>query len=375
MAIINVSGGGSALQDAINSASNGDTLLVDDGVYSPINWYLKSFDPPIIIRSKNGRGNCIIDGGHTYDESTDTHTGKRCVNGNNKYVVELYGFTLRNGYSANHGSGCFYVKGADLIIENCVALQYGGGAYSSSLQNSIIRNCSASRGGGAYNSTLTDCKIYNNIVNDTDSTYSIGGGTYGGTATNCEIFDNEQISTNYNSGGGGTYNTNTTNCYIHDNDSSISDYDSVYGGTHKNDLIIGGGNGNYYSCTIISDKGFCANLSSFSIRNCILYFRGENGTPMQGHSANRTNYDNCLFYPAVSNLVDKPSILNGVDPLLDDTYHLRKNSPCIGAGNAEYLQSATDLDGKAWKVPPSIGCYEFYGSKKYLPSALRPLGV
>ena len=46
------------------------------------------------------------------------------------------------------------------------------------------------------------------------------------------------------------------------------------------------------------------------------------------------------------------------DPLLIDACHIAAGSPCIGAGSAA-VASDSDVDGRAWKMPPAIGCSEY----------------
>lgn len=457
MAIIEVSGGGSALQDAINSASSGDTLLVDDGVYSPITF--KS-EVALTIQSRNGNANCIIDGGHTYDEATDAHTGTRCVKGVSIVMHRVKGFTLTNGYDSN-GAGAALVTLEDCILEynyssetgggcsnvtakNCVlrenyAKSFGGGSALGTLENCVIyNNVSGSFGGGVQNGTVINCEIYNNqavygggvqAVTDIDNckiynnTATNGGGSHNCTLTNCEIYNNTatnggggtyggtitgcEIYGNTANDGGGNYKGVATNCIIHDNVAGAGGSGGCRDGTITNCIVYNNKSGNnsfgetaythiynslIVNTSIASNQTMCYGGSRYSstfiggrsawdisttctIANCIFYGTGNNyGTS----TSNTTIIKNCVSYPKVYQHPTpnvEPENFYIVDPLLDENYHLQKGSPCIGAGSAEYLQSATDLDGKAWKTPPSIGCYEFYGSKKYLPSDLHPMGV
>ena len=44
-------------------------------------------------------------------------------------------------------------------------------------------------------------------------------------------------------------------------------------------------------------------------------------------------------------------------PLLLSAFHIASNSPCVGAGSANYATGA-DIDGNPWRTPPAMGCDE-----------------
>lgn len=279
MAIIEVSGGGSALQDAITSASDGDTIIVDDGVYSPI----ERLDITTLnITAKNKHKSLI---------STEDKTANLCwfvnttPNTATKTDIKIDGFIITNNRPLSDAGSMPY-------------LPIRGGYYT----NCIFRNIASTY------SPIRACKLYNCLIHDCESRNHClcwGNHLYNCTITNCK--------------------TNTRGWFL-------------YGRAYNS------------------------------------IFHNITGWDKRGYDFASVRGANNFFPEEVPNCTD--TIL-GTDALLDSTYHLKKDSPCIGAGNAEYLQSTTDLDDKEWKTPPSIGCYEFYDltRKFYLPSSLHPLGL
>lgn len=281
MATINVSGGGSALQDAINSASSGDTLLVASGVY----------DANLTI---NKALTIVADGECEITNASGSYA--LAIPTPNNLVYSFEGFT----------------------ISNCVAKSYGG----------IARNA-----------TFTNCKIVDCVGQ------GAGYVIRQGSCINCSFENIDATSNGYVFGYGKVVNCVFTNIYR--------------GG-------IGSGSTKMYNCTFSSSSVTDTTTTTVNIYNSIF-----NDCP------NVQVAENMFFYNCCSNTSDLGDSNIYADPMLTPDYHLRKGSPCIGAGSAEYLQSAYDLDGKEWKTPPSIGCYEFYDLTKkcYLPSSLHPLGA
>jgi len=197
------------IQAGIDTAVNGDTVKIQQGVYTGIGNYdldpngkaitISSTEPnnpdiiacTIIDPNKEGRGFYI-------------HSGEdaNCV---------ISGLTIRNAYTAQLGAGIFCYNSSPSIF-NCtitdnVAGLYSGGGVCCSYGNSLIMNCTISNnfardGGGLecwYASPrLINCIISNNHVN------RYGGGVdyyYSDNVvlTNCTIVGN---STDANGVGG-----------------------------------------------------------------------------------------------------------------------------------------------------------------------------
>jgi hypothetical protein len=114
------------IQDAINNAANGDTVIVADGLYSGMgNKYINFNGKAITVKSENGPENCIVDcnyyGGGFYFENNE----------NADSIID--GFTVINADKPCREG------------EECPITWDGGGLYcdqsSPTIRNCIIRNC------------------------------------------------------------------------------------------------------------------------------------------------------------------------------------------------------------------------------------------
>ena len=177
------------IQSAIVASTPYDTILVTNGVYTPISTANKG----IMIRSVNGAAFTIIDGGWT----------NRCATlGSKPFDVNtvLVGFTLRNGY-ASYGGGSYYGT-----LDNCTLAgnsgSQGGGSYYGALKNCILMENSSVLGGGSYYGTLDNCTL-------TENSASSGGGAYASTLNNCTL----SVNSASNDGGGAYYGT-LNNCTL-----------------------------------------------------------------------------------------------------------------------------------------------------------------
>jgi len=229
----------SKIQNAINAALDGNTVLVNSGIYvENIDFLGKS----IIVQSINGPGNTIIDGNKTGSVVT-------FKSGESKNSV-LSGFTIRNGLA-----------------------NYGGGIYCGSLSSSpVIANCiigsnTANNGGGGIycnknsSPTITDCIIGSNIAN-----YNSGGGIY--CVVSSPAITNCYITNNMSRYGGGIECSQSSpiinNCVINSNKA-----DDYGGGIYCSDSSPA-----ITNCNIISNMADCGGgiacyrKSSPAITNC-----------------------------------------------------------------------------------------------------------
>lgn len=196
------------IQTAVNEASDGDTVLVSDGVY-----YLKkeiSITNAIILSSVHGASSTIIDG--TNSKEGPYNEGGRCINLHNS-MCELSGFTVRNAdhHQTNQSGGGIGCSGKNPLISNCIihdnySRHMGGGLANGTVINSIFYNNKSSEyGGAAQGSTLINCLFYNNIAVK-------GGAASSSHLINCTITGNRATSN-----GGGVYYSKVVNSIVYYN--------------------------------------------------------------------------------------------------------------------------------------------------------------
>ncbi|MBU0716032.1 MAG: hypothetical protein KJ964_11800 [Verrucomicrobia bacterium] len=175
-----------SIQDAVDVADTGNTVLVSNGVYDTDGKITPSCaltnrvcaTTAIILRSVNGPNDTSIKGAPAPEGGLGTGA-VRCV-----YLsggASLIGFTLTNGYAMTNGvdkydtgPGGIYVASDGGSVSNCVIVDnhgknFGGGAAlrgGGPLNNCIISNnvCSA-YGGGVHldaSSKMNNCVVVSN---------------------------------------------------------------------------------------------------------------------------------------------------------------------------------------------------------------------
>jgi len=296
------------IQVAVDAASDGDEVLVTNGIYQTGGrpFSLPDFGPiltnrvlvtnVITLKSVNGPGVTFIVGNQVPGTIND-YGAVRCV-----YLGEgatLSGFTITNGATGPGGSDAIWESWAggvncpynDVIVSNCI----------------IINNSSGDAGGGAQGGTFYNCWFIGN-----QSGY--GGGLNNGNANNC-VFE---LNSGY-VGGGVEYST-LTNCTL-----------------TANSAAPGGGGG----------------ADSTTLNNCIDYFN---------HSPGGDNYSSCTFYYSCTTPLPGSGTNNiTADPQLADYYHISSVSPCVAAGSSGFT-TGLDIDGEPWSNTPSMGCDQYHAN-------------
>ena len=222
------------IQDAVDAATNGDTVMVNDGVYGTGGRIVDASNitnrlvvtKPITVQSVNGPGATTIMG-YRGDGGILSIT-TRCAFLTNG--AALIGFTLTNGStgrsavsfnsSGGEGGGVYTCSSPFVtnvaVLSNCIltgcSANYGGGAYGVTLNNCIVMGNSATVGGGAYGCILNNCIVSSNTASGTAPQLpppGSGGGVYFGKVNNCLVAWNTASS-----GGGGVCNGSVNNTTI-----------------------------------------------------------------------------------------------------------------------------------------------------------------
>ena len=384
-----------SIQDAIDVSTNGDLILVTNGVYQTGGRVVYgamtnrvAVNKSVAVQSVNGPAVTIIQG-YQPTNGVFSDVDIRCVYMTNN--TALIGFTLTNGAARGAGDanreqsgGGIWCEGvAGVIISNCIisgnaALFQGGGIYNGALINCVLSynrsHSSFCQGGGAFKSSLINCTITaNGIDGPMSSSGAFGGALYGGFASNCVIAFNF-CKAGYQAYGGAAYNANVVNCMVLSNtcEGPQADGGGVYGGTVMNSAIVGNncdkdwpggtgyGGGTYsstlYHCTVVANFALSLGGGTYggAQYNDICYFNSCMGPDFDNKYAGYT-YHTCTV--PVDDLFDVACIDN--DPQFAGPFHLSANSPCRGAGTMAYT-TGTDIDGEPWANPPSMGCDEVY---------------
>ena len=160
--VINVPGDQATIQAGINTAVDGDTVLVADGTYTGTGFKNLNFSGKgIVVMSANGPENCIID---------CQYSGRGVAFQSGEDSTSVFkGFTIRNGAQGP----IFILNANNPVVENCIIHRSEGvGIYCMNSDPTLIRcvmdSCisySGSGGGMSFSMgsdpDIINCVFYN----------------------------------------------------------------------------------------------------------------------------------------------------------------------------------------------------------------------
>jgi hypothetical protein len=209
------------------------------------------------------------------------------------------------------------------FTDRCVVLRRDGASLTGfTLTRGVGTVYGSGYGGGVYcdylNGFLTNCTLAGNRAG---FPYGVGGGAYGCTLYNCTLTGNSAPWP------GGAHSSTLYNCTLTGNSSGEDG---------------GAGQG----CTLY---------------NCIVY---NNSARYSANYAPGCTLNYCCTTPlpdsGVGNISSDPLFVGYANGNL----HLQSSSPCIDAGNNNFVTTDTDLDGNPRIVSGTvdIGAYEYQGT-------------
>lgn len=361
------------IQDGIDEASNGDAVIVSEGIYVE---NIQFFGRNILLRSTNPHNPIvvaatIIDGNHAGSVVT--------FEGTENASCFLSGFTIRNGLADDGGGICG--NGALATIQfSAIGLNHsrseGGGLYDCDgllTGNVITLNEAEDCGGGL---AKCDGRVENNIITQNVGT-SAGGGMY-----NCRgEIRNNVIRHNTGGYGGGLYGC---------------------GGRIQNNVVSGntaGQGAGMYSCwdvvnnTIANNSatsrggGISADSPSQVVTNCVIWGNEAPDGPQLFLEGGPTY---CCIQDwtegGTGNVTLDPDFVdpNGPDgdpsTTWDNDYRLMASSVCIDRGNNDaHVFPRLDRAGNLRiaygnrSLTIDMGAFE-YNSKRFAITGVAPFG-
>lgn len=320
------------IQEAINAAGNGDTVILSPGFYfEPINFAGKA----ITVESENPDDPDVVSA--TYINAPGSW-GVFC-SGSESSASIVSGLTFSGGYAG------VYAQNSAVSIRNCVIQhnQLGISKSSGSVENCtfIYNNVGLSE----CNGSISDSRIMHNDI-------GISGGTL--AILRSRISSNPQW-------GIADHRGLIDSSFVLGNDAGV-----VFGeGVIRNSIIAGNTygiwNSNYtiLGCTITQNYGgFTGHRAPIS--NCIIWKNA-------GY-----NYSDSTIVPTFSGSVDPHFVMEGrrseLGEWVDWDYHLLNTSPYIDAGDPNYPSNlnatSLDIEGNPRVIGSrvDIGAYEFQTS-------------
>jgi formylglycine-generating enzyme required for sulfatase activity len=383
------------IQDAVDAAVDGDTVLVSNGVYRTGGraWgeltNRVTVSSAITVRSVNGPALTVIEGSGPQGEQA-----VRCwaapAGG-----AWLCGFTLTNGFTTTNGNPYVMGSGAGAwggTVSNCIAagntaLLEGGGLYNVIVYDSVVKGNLAGWGGGVSRATLFRSRIDGNSVSFD------GGGVYLSTLTDCLLasnsaaydggggdsctFSNCVVVGNSGNWGGGALDSVLVGCVVDGNTANCGG--GTWGGSSRNCLVVrnisplGGGayGGSLANCTLTGNSsGRGGGATDSALTNCIVWLNT---------ASTESNVANCVV--SYSCTTPDPGGAGNItaDPLFIDpangNFHLQSASPCLDMGTDEaWMTGAVDLDGnpRIQGLAVDIGAYEHAAVLGYIQCLLLP---
>ncbi len=362
-----------SIRSAILLATDGDEIVVADGVYVGLQNSNQGFyGASIHLRSANGPANCIIDvGGWLSGFYFHANEGPDAI---------VDGFTITGGHATNGGG--LRCAGASPTFQNCMFIENnandrGAGVFCSDDGHPTLINCvfrghySAVGGtiacdGGSV--TLVDCQLAESTTDLHGAAVRVDAGTI--SLERCLIENNAAAEI-----GGAAYVASGELVLRN----SVLRFNSA--GTFGGGVALVGGSATAVNCTMTRNDaqtyggGVYSDNGAVVLGNCILWDDSPEEIVSVGGSVD-VRYTNTAWYvwAGEGNISVDPRFAAPGD------YHLSADSPCIDVGTDTPPGGLTgqDVDGRPRVLDgdgdtvalPDMGAHEFDASEPCLAATV-----
>ena len=344
------------IQDGVDTAVDGDTVLIANGTYKGIgNREIDLGGKSIVVRSENGPKSTIIDGeqdGRIFDIVSGEGPGTLIEN-----------LTISNGYAYRSDGGGIRCQDSSPTVVNCiirdnVAWYSGGGIYCDNCSLTVSDCLILDNSGSGIACSRSSVDLHDCVVKDNSAGWGGGISSYGSRLklTSCVVSSNSAgYAVEHAEAFGGGIDCDSVslaNCIIADNYVKAGIW---YG------FAFGGGischSANITNCTFFGneawgglwfgeDGGAIYCREAVDINNCILWDDSPNELcGYKGMSLSVTYSDIDGGWDGIGNI--------DIDPLFRDPdngdYHLMAiecgdslDSPCIDAGDPLIFDDVLD---------------------------------
>ena len=325
--IINIPADYNTIQEGINAAQNGDTVLVDEGTYfENINYRGKNIVVAswfIIDGDYNHILNTVIDG----SQSAEVDTGSCVIFGSGEdSTAVIQGFTLTGGTgtSFDFGGGNIFREGGGIIMNNSSSIIKNNLIYNN--ETAVVSGAQGG-GGGGISSMFGNPSILNNVIIMNSATYAAGMvlNWSGGIIKNNVFYANE---------GGADFGTGGLMVWRSDPWTAII----------ENNTIVG-------NISTTTAGGLSVEQTAAIIRNNIIWGNiQQTGTQVTGYQSSTFEYcDTEESYPGQGNISINPDFL-------PNNFLLDELSPCVDAGDPGTLfNDMEDPGNPGFALFPSLG--------------------
>ena len=265
-------GGNQTIQQAVNNATDGDTIIVRDGTYRENVDVNTAY---LTIRSENGSANCIVNasdsGDHVFGVTAD--------------YVNISGFTVTNATGSGR-SGIYLLSRQHCnISDNNVSGNYYGICLSSSGYNTLTNNTASSN--SHYGIRLTSCN-YNTLTSNTLTNNMLGIWTHSSS--------NNTLTNN-------TANSNTQYGI------------GLFSLSSNNTLTSNTANSNHYGIYLYSSSNYntLTNNTANSNSHYGIYLRSLSDNTLTNNTANSNDDTGIYLWSASNNNVSCNWVQNNSD--------------------------------------------------------------